>query len=151
MDFGELFEDRRSRGGPNERPGCFVVHLDVTTDCVLQISDRFEDAAPDFLRRVMVEKNSSTALSHEAALRKIRPCERIVRVSLKQRGHAMRAFDFVPPSASTRCFQCSTRSVAGRPRRRVTERRIGEAGFPRITDRRMPNVSAAPLQINASP
>jgi HSP20 family molecular chaperone IbpA len=38
---------------------------------------------------------------HEAALRKIRPSGRIIRMSLKQRGRAMRQFDFAPFSRST--------------------------------------------------
>ena len=40
-------------------------------------------------------------VGHEAALRKIRPQRRIVRMSLKQRGHAMRTFDFAPFYRST--------------------------------------------------
>ena len=51
MDFGELFEDRGSRCGPNEGPGRFVVCLDVAADRVLEISDGFEDAASDFAPR----------------------------------------------------------------------------------------------------
>src|SRR5271166_7063219 len=45
MDYGELFEDRRSRCGP---PGGLVVRRDVRGDSVLEIGDGFEDAASDF-------------------------------------------------------------------------------------------------------
>src|SRR5207248_6549393 len=38
---------------------------------------------------------------HKAALRKVRPSGRIVRMSLNQRGHAMRSFDFAPFYRST--------------------------------------------------
>ena len=47
------------------------------------------------------EYPTTSCVGREAALRKIRPQGRIVRMSLKQRGHAMRTFDFAPFYRST--------------------------------------------------
>jgi hypothetical protein len=46
--LAELFEDRCSRRGPDERLGIFVVRLDVALDGVFEIGDGFENATPDF-------------------------------------------------------------------------------------------------------